>query len=250
MITALLVDDEQKARNVLRTLLETHCPEVHIIGEAANVPAALQLIHQHNPQLVFLDIEMPGYSGLQLLELVEKPKFQVIFTTAYSEYALQAFEVSAVDYLLKPLRIEKLVQSVKKALQQIAGHSTPERLEALQRNMRFERLQQLVLPLSDGYLFIAPDDIELLEAEGSYTRIYKADGTVVLVTRLLREFEKHLDKATGFFRCHRSFLLNLNYVRRWLKTEASIIQLVSGKEVPISRDKREELERIIQSSKV
>nr|MCU0389436.1 response regulator [Chitinophagaceae bacterium] len=114
MLTAILVDDEQKARHVLRTLLETHCPEVQLLGEAANVPAALQLIHQHHPQLVFLDIEMPGYSGLQLMELVEKPQFQVIFTTAYSEYALQAFEVSAVDYLLKPIRIEKLIGAVQK----------------------------------------------------------------------------------------------------------------------------------------
>lgn len=250
MISAIIVDDEQKARHVLRQILEQHCPRVQLLGEAANVPAALQLIHQHQPQLVFLDIEMPGYSGLQLMELVEQPGFQVVFTTAYSEYALQAFEVSAIDYLLKPIRIEKLVNAVAKAEQHLASHATPQRVAALRQNMQAGAVQQLVLPVADGYLFLPPADIEMLEAEGGYTRIHKTDGSSLLITRLIRDFEKHLDGLPYFFRCHRSHIVNLQRVQRWIKSDGGTMRLQSGKEVPISRDKREALEALVAQQKV
>jgi two-component system LytT family response regulator len=249
-LRAIIVDDEQKARHVLGTLLQEHCPQVQLVGEAANVPAALQAIHQLQPDIVFLDIEMPGYSGLQLMELVERPTFQVVFTTAYSEYALQAFEVSAIDYLLKPIRIDKLVAAVDKVARYHAGHQTPQRVEALRQNMRADTWQQLVLPLADGYLFLSPHDIELLEAEGGYTRILKTDQTSLLVTRLIRDFEKHLGPAQGFFRCHRSFIINLQRLSRWVRSDGGMIVMQSGREVPISRDRRDELEQLIAAGKV
>lgn len=245
MLKALIVDDEAKARGMLTTMLTEHCPQVSIAGEADNVPAALKAIYSHNPNLVFLDIEMPGYTGFQLLEMIEKPAFQVIFTTAYSEYALKAFEVSAIDYLLKPIRIQKLIEAVAR-VQKIAGtHATEQRLQTLKTNLHAESWQKLSLPVADGFVFMNVSEIEYIEAEGSYSRIVKTDGAQLLVSRVLRELENQLSNVPGFLRCHRSFLINTSRVAKWQKTEGGTLILVNGKSIPINRESKELLQQLI-----
>lgn len=240
-ITAIIVDDEPKARSILQTMLAENCPQVTLLATAANVPEALKIIHQQQPELVFLDIEMPGYSGFQLIDMIPDANFQVIFTTAYSEYALKAFEVSAIDYLLKPIRIQKLVMAVEKALKARQNHATPQRLEALQHNMQQNKLQRLVLPVNDGYIFLNFDDIESIEGEGSYTRIYKTDGKHLLVTRLMRELETQLTEAAGFLRCHRSHIVNIKYVVRLVKADGGLLVLQSGRQIPVNKTSRDVL---------
>lgn len=246
MIKALIVDDEINARRILESLIAEHFPALHILSSAPNVPEALKLIHQHQPDLVFLDIEMPGYTGFQLLELVGQQNFQVIFTTAYAEYALQAFEVSAVDYVLKPIRIEKLKSAVEKALRQIQH---PQELkpviETLQRNLNGSALERLAVPVSDGLQFIEVSDIMLLEAEGAYTRLHTANAAPLLISKMIKDFESALENHPDFFRCHRSYLVNMRHVTKYSRTDGGSITLRNNMEVLIARDRKDALLQII-----
>lgn len=242
---ALIVDDEPRARNMLQSMIQEHCPQIEILGAAGNVPDAIKAIHTLNPNLIFLDIEMPGYSGFQLLEMIPEPNFQIIFTTAYSEHALKAFEVSAIDYLLKPIRIKKLIDAVKKAHHMIGRHETPQRISTLQANLAGNKMERLALPVSDGYLFFRFEEIEALEAEGSYTRIYLTNGKNILVTKLLGELDSQLSTHGKFLRCHRSHMINLQYLNKWQKSDGGSIVLQSGRQVPLNKDCREILSKWI-----
>lgn len=153
-LKALIVDDEPRARSILQNMLAENCPQVTVLDAVGNVPEAIKAIHTLQPDLVFLDIEMPGYSGFQLLEMIPDPGFQVVFTTAYSEYALKAFEVSAIDYLLKPIRIQKLTEAVQKAQRMLGSHNTAQRISTLQANLSADGWQRLALPVSDGFVFL------------------------------------------------------------------------------------------------
>lgn len=241
ILRALIVDDEQKARNILQTLLQENCSGIEIVGLAANVPDGIKAIHTLQPDVVFLDIEMPGYTGFQLLEMIPEPSFQVIFTTAYSAYALKAFEVSAIDYLLKPIRIQKLIDAVEKARLMQYAHNTSQRISALRSNIvtNGQAWQKLTLPVSDGFVFINFSDIECLEAEGSYTRIFKTDGTSLLVSKLLRDLEAQLNGHPDFLRCHRSYVINTTLITRWVKSDGGTLVLQSGKQVPLNKDAKD-----------
>ena len=151
-LQAIIVDDEAKARRILETFLAEFCPEVSVVAVAEDVPQAVKAIRKLNPDVVFLDIEMPGYNGFQLLEFFEEIQFEIIFTTAYSEFALKAFQVSAIDYLLKPIQIDQLTKAVEK-LTKIKGNSLiRERIETLQANLEENKIKKIVVPLSDGSL--------------------------------------------------------------------------------------------------
>lgn len=248
---ALIVDDEAKARRILETLLKEYFPQITLLDSAANVPEALRAIHQHQPHLVFLDIEMPGYTGFQLLELIGKPSFEVIFTTAYADYALQAFEVSAVDYLLKPIRIPKLQQAVEKAILRIStAVSNEANIDALQQNLQSNHLQKLAVPVADGLLFVDTNDLILLEAEGAYTRLHLLHQPPVLISKMIKDFEVVLEQHPDFFRCHRSYLINMNHVVKYNRTDGGSIVLRNEKEVMLARDKKEAFLKQIENFKI
>lgn len=248
---ALIVDDEAKARRILETLLKEYFPQITLLESAVNVPEALRAIHQHQPHLVFLDIEMPGYTGFQLLELIGKPSFEVIFTTAYADYALQAFEVSAVDYLLKPIRIPKLQQAVEKAIQRIStAVSSEANIVALQQNLQSSHLQKLAVPVADGLLFVDTNDLILLEAEGAYTRLHLLNQPPVLISKMIKDFEVVLEQHPDFFRCHRSYLINMNHVVKYNRTDGGSIVLRNEKEVMLARDKKEAFLKQIENFKI
>jgi two-component system, LytTR family, response regulator len=244
-LKALIVDDEPRARSILQNMLAENCPQVAVLDAVGNVPEAIKAIHTLQPDLVFLDIEMPGYSGFQLLEMIPDPMFQVVFTTAYSEYALKAFEVSAIDYLLKPIRIQKLTEAVQKAQRMLGSHNTAQRISTLQSNLSADVWQRLALPVSDGFVFIRFNEIEALEGEGSYTRIYKTDGSQMLVTRLLRDLENQLSGTGNFLRCHRSHVVNMQYATKWQKSDGGSIILQSGRQVPVNKESRDLLSRLM-----
>lgn len=249
MIRAIIVDDEERARDVLANLLAEYCPEVQIIASCATVPDAVIKINQLEPDVVFCDIEMPDYNGFELLSFFKKVEFEIIFVTAYSEYALRAFEVSAVDYLLKPVEIEKLEAAVAKLSSNLKGSSMQNRLDTLKQNLRTDEIQKIAFPHKEGLTFIDVNDIMLVEADGSYANIWMNDGKRILVSKKLRFFEEALADKKVFFRVHRSNLININYITEYIRSDNSIL-LEKGKAVSISRDRKADFEEFIKLIRV
>lgn len=153
-IKAIIVDDEPSARSLLQKMIHEHCPSVEIVDEAPDVKTAVKLINKHKVELVFLDIEMPKENGFALFEYFDVPSFETIFCTAYSDYAIKAFEVSAVDYILKPISISKLTVAVEKAIKLLGQSQILNRVNALKENLTVNKLQKIALPLSDGLVFV------------------------------------------------------------------------------------------------
>lgn len=240
MLKTIIVDDEPKARRIMCALLEKHCPEVEILGTADDVPEAVKLINKTKPDLIFLDIEMPGFTGFQLMDFFERVDFQIIFTTAYSEYALQAFQVSAIDYLLKPIEVSALKEAVQKAIKQQEATSQDQRLEALAANLNPSgAIKKIALPVADGFMFVEPEDVLYLQADGSYTNIHLVDGQQFLVTKKIKEFVRILNHPC-FFKTHRSYLINLNQIKQYVRTDGGYIIMANGDQVTLARDRKDE----------
>ncbi len=238
---AIIIDDEERARRSLETLLVMNCPEVQIAELCSNVPKAVLAIKQHKPDLVFLDIEMPEFSGFELMNFFDTVDFEIVFVTAYSEYALQAFEFSAVDYVLKPVQVDKLKAAVEKAKDRVGSHNMKQRLEVFQQNMQSDEFSKIALPVSDGLLFVEVADIVMLEADGAYTHVFLADGSKLMVSKKLKFFEDLLTKRKNFFRIHRSHLINLNYIKKYKRLE-SFIEMDNGVSMPVSKERKKEFE--------
>lgn len=248
-IQAIIIDDEARARNTLSTLLKEYHPQVEIVASCANVPDGVLAINQKRPQLVFLDIEMPEYNGFELLSFFREIDFQVIFVTAYNEYAIKAFEVSAVDYLLKPVDIDKLKSAIAKVEEKLNSFDMQNKLEVLKDSFKTGQFNRIALPVSEGLLFIEVPDIVFLEAEGSYTNVWLRNGSKILVSKKLKFFEEILDTRPNFFRSHRSFIVNINFLKKYNKNESSLT-LDNGKTAYISRDRKAEFEEQLRQNKL
>lgn len=237
MLKAVIIDDEAKARRILKSFLEEYCTNITVIGDAPDVVQGVKLIQKEKPDIVFLDIEMPGYNGFQLLEFFDEINFEVIFVTAYSEFALKAFQVSAVDYLLKPLQIDQLIKAVEKA-EKIRGNSLiKERLETLKINLEENKIKKIVVPVSEGSLFVDIKDITHLKAEGSYVNIFLKDGNKILVSKNIKDYENQLTEQEGFFRTHRSYLVNINYIQS-TSPDTSEARLANDAVICIARERK------------
>lgn len=241
-ITALIVDDEQDSRETLRNYLGKYCPQIKLLGECSNIIEARASILKLQPQLVFLDIEMPHGNAFDLLEQWGKINFEIIFITAFSQYAIQAFNLSAAHYLLKPVDIEELekaVSTVEAALNQKEklSHAT-----ILLENMAAVHAQnrKLVLPLMEGFDVVRMSDILYCEAEDNFTRFYFKDGRKTLICRRLKFYESALNDF-GFYRVHRSYIVNLDFVIRYKKGKGGSVILENGKELLVSNNKKSEL---------
>ncbi len=246
MLKAVLIDDEAKARRILRSFIEEYCVDIVVIGEAPDVVQGVKLIQKEKPDIVFLDIEMPGYNGFQLLEFFDEVNFEVIFVTAYSDFALKAFQVSAVDYLLKPLQIDQLVKAVEKA-NKIKGNSLiKERLATLKTNLEEQKIKKIIVPVSDGSLFLEVKDISHLKAEGSYVNIFLKDGNKILVSKNIKDYEEQLTELEGFYRTHRSYLVNVNYIKN-LSSDSSEAELTNGTSISIARDRKQDFLSFVES---
>jgi len=187
--------------------------------------------------LVFLDIEMPGHSGLELLEFFSEHEidFQIIFTTAYDHYAVQAFKLSAVDYLLKPISPVELKQAVLRASKRKV--STDDSIVKLKENLQGEAKLKLAIPQLNGFRFIDHSEIIFLKGERAYATIFLKDGSSVLASRNLKYFEELLASNTAFFRCHRSYLVNLDHVKEYVRTDGGNLILQGEKSVSVSADR-------------
>ena len=231
----LIVDDEKNSREVLENYLTKYCPQMEICGKAANVEEAIGLIGKLRPEVLFLDIEMPFKSGFDLLDEFDELEFEVIFVTAYGEYALNAIQVSAADYLLKPLNIDELVGAVDKVVERLNGHQDVNRAKILLDNLKLSehQKQKVVLPLLDGFEVVVADQIIRCEADDNFTRFYLDNGEKKLICRPLKFYESALGEI-GFMRVHKSHMVNLNFVTRYRKGKGGMIVLKDESEVPLS----------------
>ena len=246
---AVIIDDEKKARNVLRTLLLDNCSKITQIFEAENLLKGVTLIKNEKPNLVFLDIEMPENSGLEILNYIDKDafNFEIIFVTAYSEFAIQAFQLSAIDYLLKPIQPSQLTEAVEKAISQIGKSQISLKLEELKNSLQNSNFKKIGLPYTDGIKFVNFDDIIMLEADGMYTKVYLKNTKDILVSKPLRFFLELFTAETTFYKPHRSFLINLMYIKEYVKKDGGYILMENDKTVSISNDKKEEFLTIVQN---
>lgn len=237
---AVIIDDEKHCRDVLQMLLERHCPEVTIDALCGDPEEALKMIERLQPQLVFLDVEMPGMNGFELLESCARRSFSVIFTTAYDQYAIKAIRHSALDFLLKPIDKDELVQSVQKALTQTANSAT--KVDALLQflHQHVQPNERLALPTEDGLRMIPVKDITYCESAGGYTKVFMAQqGMPTLICRSLKEVEEAL-REKGFFRVHNSYLINLSYMHKYIKGDGGEIIMTDGKNIPVSRNRKQD----------
>jgi two-component system LytT family response regulator len=245
MITALIIDDETKGRLALRQKLESYCPNVAIVAEAPDGFEAIHLIETYQPQLIFLDIEMPRMNGFEMLNTIKEKNFHIIFTTAYDQYAIKAIRYAAFDYLLKPIDIDELKTAVAKiASQEIK--QTNKQVELLQQNIGQSRKtwNKLAIPTLEGLMFYDINDIINLEANSNYSNIYFINKPKVVASKTLKDFEELLPPDI-FFRIHHSYLINLNYIKRYIKGDGGQIELQNGKYVDVSRRKKEEFLKAI-----
>lgn len=235
-LKAIIIDDAAQARNLLRLMLAELAANIEIVGEAENTVQAIEQINQHQPDLVFLDIEMPGKSGLQMLEELtpENSGFETIFVTAYSQYAIQAFKLSAVDYLLKPFRKTELQEAISKAKEQNRIKQSAKRFTLLLNNLKTDHNQTLCIPLNYGYEYLPLSDIEYLEAEGAYTHFHLAKGKNILVSKNLKHFENILCSLENFAKINRSYIVNLNAIKSYRKEERGILILKNETAIKIS----------------
>jgi two-component system LytT family response regulator len=243
MKTAIIIDDEWKGRMALSQKLNDYCSDVRLIGEAENGEEGIKLIERLKPDIVFLDIEMPRMDGFDMLLRVPQKNFDVIFTTAYDQYAIKAIKYAAFDYLLKPIDIEELKIAVSKSNAQ--NRNTEKKLEVLDQNLRGKALlNKIAIPSIDGLLFFNITDIVHLEASNNYTSIYFINHPKLLASKTLKDFEDLLP-ADIFFRSHHSHLVNLNYIKRYIKGDGGQIELQDGTYVDVARRKKDEFLKVI-----
>lgn len=239
---AIIIDDENKARSVLRTLIHEDCPEITEIQEASDLVSGVAKIKSFQPDIVFLDIEMPTHSGLEIASFFQDQtiQFQIIFTTAYNQYAIDALKLSAIDYLLKPIDSDELITAVQKAKKAIEANNITNKLLQIEKTFKQLSLNKIALEIPKGILFVSHEDIILFEADGVYTKVYLKNGKVELISKTLKHFSDQLLDKSIFYKPHRSYLINLKYMSQLVKKDGYYIILENNKTIPIARDKKEE----------
>ncbi|MCI9843928.1 LytR/AlgR family response regulator transcription factor [Flavobacterium pectinovorum] len=248
-IKTLIVDDEPNARSLLHNFIEEYCPEIELIGEAENVKSAVKIINNNDIDLVFLDVEMPNENGFALFEYFNKPNFETIFCTAYSQYAIRAFEVSAVDYILKPVSIAKLKEAIEKVAEKRNRNTQTNNIAILKENLLENQIRKIGIHIGDGIVFMDINDIFYFEADSSYTTIHHKKGKD-LVVKKIKHFENLLSSDTRFFRIHRSYFVNITLIKKYSKKDGLSITYDDKILLPVSREKKEEFEDFMQMNNI
>ena len=234
MMRAIIIDDEKRARVSLSLLLAEYCPEIELVAECENLPEGVKAIRKHQPDLVLLDIEMPGHSGLELVDFFDEKEinFAIIFTTAYNEYAIQAFKLSALDYLLKPIVPEELINAIAR-LERQKGIQ----FKALAENIQNESFEKIAVPSGSSLLLLKLSEIIYIKGEGSYSEIFMQDKTKHMVSRNLKNFEEILQKDKRFLRTHKSYIVNFDEVVSFNKSDGGWLDMKNGNSIPVSSEK-------------
>lgn len=241
MVKALIVDDEPRNIRILHGLLTEYCPQVQVAGEAQDAESAIRLIRTEQPDLVFLDIEMPYGNGFDLLDKVMPVNFEIVFITAFNEYTLKAFKYSALDYLLKPVSIEELKAAVQKAEKRLQQKQLNQQLENLLFNLKKSQsnLHKIAVPWMDGLIFMPVNEIIRFEAKAGYSHIFARDQRKFLCSKTIKEYEDLLPEDI-FYRIHNSHVINLNYIRKYHKGRGGIIEMEDGAMIEVASRRKDE----------
>ncbi|MEM0998482.1 MAG: LytTR family DNA-binding domain-containing protein [Bacteroidota bacterium] len=241
-IKAVVIDDEPGARETLTALLEQFFPAVEVAATAEDGRSGLRCIETYRPELVFLDIEMPGLSGIELLDTVQYRDFEVIITTAYRDYTLAAIKYSALDYLLKPIQIKALSAAIEKARKKRHTRTLNARIRLLEEHLmgRNDQNRRIALPSGEGLMVVPIREIVRCEGDSNYTHFFFATGKKLTVTKTLREYEELLGDA-GFFRIFQSHLISLYHVTSYRRGRGGHVQMSDGNLLPVSRNRKKEL---------
>ena len=239
---AILVDDEPDGIRTLQKKLEKHCPNVTVAATCANATLAKQKLEETKPDVVFLDIQMPGKSGLEMLTELTEKDFEVIFVTAHNEYMLQALQYSAADYLLKPVYEDRLIEAVQRVEKRLEAGKKEDMTEILLHNLNKTgnpSEMRLCLPTLKGFIILKLEEIFYCEAERSYTIFHLAENKTVTVSKPLSDYDTLL-KETSFLRIHKSYLINLNHVKEYQRGEGGLVIMSNNAEIEVSRRKKEQ----------
>lgn len=240
MINAIIIDDEQHNVTNLQRLLEQHCKEVNIVATANNAEDGIAVIRTHQPNLVFLDIQMPGKTGFDLLLALPKVDFEIVFVTAFDQYGIPAVKFSAMDYLMKPVNVEELKGAVRKAVSRKSN--SMEHLMAILKQGSQRQEHRIALPSAKETRFVYVKDIVRCESNNSYTTFFMQDGEKIVVSVSIYEYTEMLGEY-GFLRCHQSHIINKLFVRSMVKEGGFYLQMQDGEKIPVSRDKKDWVKR-------
>ncbi len=241
---AIIIDDEKRSADNLRMLIVEYCPDVEIIAICHDAKEGIEAVRKLKPELLFLDIQMPFTDGFSVVEAVKDVKPHVVFTTAFSEYAVKAFRVEAADYLLKPIDPSELREAVERIKTKPAGgDQILERIEAIENDLR-NRNAKLAIQGVEGYSLVDYTDVVRLEASSNYTHIFCKNGKKYTVAKVLKDFDEQLSGA-GFFRSHSSHLVNLSHVIRYIRGDGGYLFMSDGVQIEVSRSRKKELLRLL-----
>ena len=243
-IKALIVDDELAARNILENLLQLSCPDVEVLGKVENLESAVEFIKANEPDVVFLDVEMPRLAGYQIVNFFDEINFEIVFITAYNQYALKAFEVKAIDYILKPIERVKLVEAVAKVRDNITNKTANIKYKELLRELEVKEEKTIVVGEANQKHLVKLKDIIAVEAQGSYVYVYTKNTSKLTISKNIGYFEQELINDSSFFRTHKSWLINTKFINSYSKSKEEI-QLQNSIVAKLSRFKKKDFEALI-----
>lgn len=243
---AIIIDDERNARILLEGMIKDNFKNIDVVDSCSNLTEGVKSIVKNKPELVLLDIEMPQHNGLEILDFFDENEvnFSIIFTTAYNEYAINAFKLSAIDYLLKPINPNAL----ESAIERFEKKQIQTNFNALKANLNPDNINQpkLAIHTTSAIKFIEVNDIMFIKGDGSYAHFYLKDGSQMMVSKLLKYYEDALSSYSQFFRCHRSFLINLNFVSDYIKTDGGYVMINKEHQLSVSQEKTSELIQLLK----
>ena len=241
MINAVIVDDEKDGAEVLQFLIKQNCPQVNVMAIENSINGAISCIQTNKPDLVFLDIEMPTGTGFDVIQHTNEVGYETIFITAYEQYAIKAFKTNAIDYLLKPIDIDELINAVKNAEKRIKS-SNKNSAEAIENLIlsAIQKNKKISIPSQEGILWVDLDDVIRLEADSNYTHVHLKNMKKLMIAKTLKSFEDQLSH-TMFCRVHSRHLINLNEIERYIKGDGGIVVLKDGANIPVSRANKADL---------
>lgn len=245
-LTAIVIDDEKNSREAFIKKLQTHCPNVQLLCECSNGKEGIDAINTLKPQIVFLDIEMPQMNGFAMLQQLTKKEFHLVFTTAYNQYAIEAIRFSAFDYLVKPVDVNELINTINRIKQKEAAEHTGEKLDVLIAHLVDEKSKpsKIAIATMEGIDFVSMEDIVYLEAVGNYTTVHIKNGKPILASKTLKEFEDILP-ANRFCRVHNGSMVNVAFIQKFIKGDGGQIVLSNGILLDVARRRKEELLKLM-----
>jgi two-component system LytT family response regulator len=238
---AIIIDDELRARTLLRGMLEAYCKDVEVLGDYHDLPNGVKAIRKLKPDVVFLDIEMPGHSGLEIGDFFSEQElnFSIVFVTAYNTYAIQAIKLAAIDYLLKPIEVQELEDAVARIRKRNVAETS---MQLQWMNAQYAGMAgKLAVPDANSIKFLNLADIMYFKADNTYTDIMMTDGSKLTVSRTLKNIEDSLAGNAQFFRCHKSYIINTKLMTDYVKSDGGYLLLKTGVHIPVSPDKVQDL---------